>query len=170
MKITVIADTHMPKMAKELPARLRQELHTTDLIIHAGDWNSIDVVQMLAAYAPVKGVYGNIDSREIIEQFPAREILHISGHKIGVVHGHGTGKTTEKRALDAFSDDDVDMIIFGHSHIPMVKYFKKILLLNPGSATDKRKLPYYSFAVMNISRDIQAEMIFYQEKCGQMKT
>ncbi|WP_100011506.1 metallophosphoesterase family protein [Lentibacillus sediminis] len=164
MKVTVIADTHMPKMAKELPARLVQELNTTDLIIHAGDWNSIDVLQCLAAYAPVKGVYGNVDSEEIIEQFPEREILHISGHKIGVVHGHGTGKTTEKRALDAFSEDVVEMIIFGHSHIPMVKYVKKILLLNPGSPTDKRKLPYYSFAVLNIDKEIQAELIFYQEK------
>lgn len=164
MKIVVTGDTHMLSKGKQLPARLLRELETTDLIIHAGDWSSMEVYHMLAKYGPVKGVYGNVDGEEMMEKFPFKEMLTVKGYRIGVVHGHGDKKTTEKRALEAFSGDEADVIIFGHSHIPMIRYFKKILLLNPGSPTDKRALPHYSFAVLEIGEEIRAEMIFFGDK------
>lgn len=164
MKIVVTADTHMPDTGKQLPSRLKQELETTDLIIHAGDWNSMEVYHMLKEYAEVKGVYGNVDREDIKEQFPAKEMLEVHGHKTGIIHGHGDKKTTEKRALEAFEGEEVDIIIFGHSHIPILRYFKKKLLLNPGSPTDKRTLPYYSFAILTVGEEIRAEHVFFSDK------
>ncbi|WP_164669792.1 metallophosphoesterase family protein [Virgibacillus doumboii] len=164
MKIIVTADTHMTDNNNLLPSRFVKELKNADLIIHAGDWKTMDVYHTLAKYSEVIGVYGNIDNEEIKDQFSTREILNVHGHKIGIVHGHGEKKTTEKRALEAFDDNDVDVIIFGHSHIPMMRYFNKTLLFNPGSPTYKRKLPYYSFGILEIDEEIRGEIIFFSEK------
>lgn len=152
----------MPKKGKQLPNRLTQELESAELIIHAGDWSSIEVFDMLRQYAPVKGVYGNIDNEDIMEKFPSKELLSLNGFRIGIVHGHGEKKTTERRAFEAFADETLDAIIFGHSHIPLLRYFKKVLLLNPGSPTDKRTQPYYSFMILEIEEEIHAEFVFFR--------
>ncbi|GGJ88531.1 phosphoesterase [Lentibacillus kapialis] len=163
MKIVVTADTHLNKTGK-MPSRLIYELQSADLIIHAGDWKTDCVYNELAQFGEVAGVYGNLDSNDIREQMPEKQILTIQGFTIGVVHGHGDKKTTEKRAIEAFADEQPDVIIFGHSHIPIIRYFKKQLLLNPGSPTDKRALPYYSFAILEMTGEIHAELIFFGDK------
>lgn len=164
MKIVVTADTHMSDEGKQLPSCLAKACETADLIIHAGDWKSIEVYRMLSKYAEVKGVYGNVDSDDIKKQFPSQQIMEANGYKIGIVHGHGEKKTTEKRALEAFTGQEVDAIIFGHSHIPLIRYFKNILLMNPGSPTDKRKLPYYSYGILEIAEGMKAEINFFEDK------
>ncbi|MGR9048039.1 metallophosphoesterase family protein [Halobacillus faecis] len=162
MKIIVLSDTHMPKKAKKLPKRFLEELVNVDAIIHAGDWQTFELYETLKDYAPVHGVYGNVDGEEIQSEFPAKQMLEWEGYRIGIVHGHGEKKTTEKRALEAFEDDGVDVLIFGHSHIPMLRYFKKTLLFNPGSLTDKRRLPMYSFGKLSLTKaGIHAEHIFF---------
>ncbi|YBZ95190.1 metallophosphoesterase [Bacillus sp. AK031] len=163
MKIVVISDTHMPKRGQELPPRLIKELKKADLIIHGGDWDTMDVYHMLKQYGKVEGVHGNTDSEEICSLFPERLILHLNGYKLGVVHGHGIGKTTEKRVMDAF-EEKPDIIIFGHSHIPFLRYTKGVLLFNPGSATDKRKMPSYSFGIIEIENELKAQHVFYNDK------
>lgn len=163
MKIIVLSDTHIPKKARQLPSRLVKELETADRIIHAGDWQTLAVYEELKQYAPVDGVYGNVDGEEIKQVMPDKKIMTISGFKIGIVHGHGEKKTTEKRALEAF-EEFLDCIIFGHSHIPYVKYAKKTLLFNPGSATDKRKSPFYSFGILTIDDELRTQHIFYSDK------
>lgn len=164
MKIIVIADTHIPEKCKQLPSRLVKELERAELIIHAGDWKSMEVYNMLSKYAEVKGVYGNVDGDDIKEYFGAQEIDEVAGHTIGITHGHGDKKTTEKRAIDTFDGKDTDVIIFGHSHIPTMRYYKKTLLFNPGSPTDKRKLPYYSFGILEIGKEVRSEIIFFSDK------
>lgn len=161
MKIIVISDTHMPKRAKSLPSRLLEELKDADLIIHAGDWQTIDVYNQLTAFAKVEGVYGNVDAENIKEMFIEKQIVEVCGFKIGITHGHGTGKTTEKRAIQKFEGEMVDCIIFGHSHIPINKYINGILLFNPGSPTDKRRQEKYSFGVITIDDSLAAEHIFF---------
>lgn len=162
MKIVAIADTHIPKKSKQLPDRLIGELKTADLILHAGDWSSIDIYHELCRYAPVEGVYGNIEEKEVKDYFPFKQLIEVGGFKIGITHGHGEKKTTEKRAIEVFKEEMPDVIIFGHSHIPMIRYFKKTLLVNPGSPTDKRQLPFYSFAVLHMNEEIKAEMVFFK--------
>jgi len=119
MKIGIISDTHLPKKGKQLPAAVIQALQEADLIIHAGDWSSMEVYEELSHLAPVKGVYGNIETEDILIHFPQKLYLELAGYRIGVVHGDkGKGKTTPDRAFSAFADEKVDLIIFGHSHIP----------------------------------------------------
>ncbi|MBM7553849.1 metallophosphoesterase family protein [Thalassobacillus pellis] len=162
MKVIVVSDTHMPKKGKKFPNRFISELANADLIIHAGDWQTIEVYEELSRYGKVAGVYGNVDNQDIIVVTEEKKLIELEGFTIGVVHGHGEKKTTEKRALDAFTEEEVDCIIFGHSHIPLLRYFKKTLLFNPGSLTDKRKLPYFSFGILYIEKDIRAEHVFFQ--------
>lgn len=164
MKVVILSDTHMPKKGVHFPKRLLAELSTADHIIHAGDWSTMEVFEELATYAPVTGVYGNVDDERIIEAFPDKQIITLNGYTIGVVHGHGSGKTTDRRAIETFKDEQVDIIIFGHSHIPTLRYFKKKLLVNPGSPTDKRTNPYYSFAVMELEAEIKVQHIFFTNK------
>ncbi|CAH0347449.1 metallophosphoesterase family protein [Bacillus sp. CECT 9360] len=164
MKIVIISDTHMPKMAKNLPASLIEGLKGVDLIIHAGDWQTLDVYEQLLQYATVAGVSGNVDGTDIKEKFGEKMILQLNCKRIGVVHGHGQKGTTEKRAHAAFKDDHVDMIIFGHSHIPVKKEMDGVLLFNPGSPTDKRRQPAFSYGLLHITDTIHAEHVFYNNK------
>ncbi|MEI3605202.1 metallophosphoesterase [Pseudogracilibacillus sp. SE30717A] len=161
MKIIIIADTHLPSNKRGLPDVLIRACKQADLIIHAGDWNELEVFEELSLYAKVVGVYGNVDSTEVKQVFPQREIIEAGGYRIGVTHGHGTKKTTEKRALEAFEEEKVDIIIFGHSHIPMIRYVGNVLLINPGSPTYKRKVPQYSFGVMEIEKSINVRLVFF---------
>ncbi|MBN8236493.1 metallophosphoesterase [Halobacillus kuroshimensis] len=162
MKIVVLSDTHMPKKASRLPDRLVSALQEADQIIHAGDWQTPDVFEELSRFAPVTGVYGNVDGEDMKEIVPKRQLVTWAGYSIGVVHGHGEKKTTEKRAVEAFQEHPPDLIIYGHSHIPVLRYFKKTLLFNPGSVTDKRRLPFYSFGMLTLGEEgIHAEHIFF---------
>jgi uncharacterized protein len=163
VKIVVLSDTHLLKRKKGLPKRLTDELKDVDLIIHAGDWQTIEVLKELQTHAKVEGVYGNVDDEEIIGLFPDKRIVDVCGFKIGITHGHGQGRTTEKRAISAFDGEKVDCIIFGHSHIPIKKYEKEVLIFNPGSPTDKRRQKMYSFGVIYISDNMEAEHIFFSD-------
>ncbi|ARI75527.1 metallophosphoesterase family protein [Halobacillus mangrovi] len=163
MKVLVISDTHISKKEVELPKRLIIELSSADLIIHAGDWSIPEVYDELSIFAPVYGVYGNVDGDDIKDILPHKQVIEVENHKIGIVHGHGEKKTTEKRAIEVFKEDDVDIILFGHSHIPLLRYFKNQLLFNPGSATAKRKLPYHSFGMLEFTDEfVEARHIFYK--------
>lgn len=164
MKIVVISDTHIPTRAKKLPDRIISDLQSANLIIHAGDWQTLEVYNELSKYGEVKGVVGNVDDANVQAHFPEKIILDLNGKKIGVVHGHGKGLTTERRVLEAFKDENVDCIIFGHSHIPVLKKLNDILLFNPGSATDKRRQPNYSYGILTIKNSIVAEHVFFGSK------
>ena len=155
----------MPRMAKKLPERLRKELDQTDLILHTGDWQTLDVVEELSGYAPIRGVHGNADGDEIQQLFPEKLTIEMPNLRIGLTHGHGKGKTTEKRSIDAFKDEPIDLLIYGHSHIPVYKKVDDLVLFNPGSPTDKRRQPYYSFGVLeNRNGKWQIEHIYYHDK------
>ncbi|WP_096200718.1 metallophosphoesterase family protein [Bacillus sp. FJAT-45350] len=164
MKLVVISDTHIPKRAKGLPSKLIADLKDAELIIHAGDWQTVDIYHELATYGELKGVIGNVDNEELQRILPESLVLEVNNFRIGVVHGHGKGLTTEKRALATFKEQNVDCIIFGHSHIPVNKMHEGILLFNPGSATDKRRQAQYSYGVLTLNEEISAQHVFYDEK------
>jgi putative phosphoesterase len=155
MLIGVISDTHMPRMAAQLPDSLLKDFAEVDYILHAGDWNSMEVYNELLRLAPVDGVAGNTDDMTIVSRFGYQKIIELHSKRIGIVHGHGRG-TTESNALQAFKDEQVDCIIFGHSHVPLVKVVDEILLFNPGSPTDKRRQPRYSYGILQIEDELTA--------------
>lgn len=167
MKIVVVSDTHMPRMNKKLPDRLLRDLRTADAIIHAGDWTNLSVYNDLIHFAPTYGVAGNNDGADINRKFGLRKQLELEGVRIGIVHGHGEGKRidTEARAIAAFKNIALDVLIYGHSHIPVLRRSAGLLVFNPGSPTDKRRQPLYSYGILQLDKgSLIAKHIFYDDK------
>ncbi|MFD1775683.1 metallophosphoesterase family protein [Paenibacillus rhizophilus] len=166
MKVGIVSDTHMGRMAK-LPKALTEGLAGVELILHLGDWVDLAVYDELSALAPVEGIAGNNDGSEIVRRFGERKIITLAGARIGMVHGHRpyTGKGTDSNALRAFAGESLDCILFGHSHQPLMRSENGVLLFNPGSPTDKRREKLYSFGLMDIEGGkIEARHIFYESK------
>ncbi len=164
IKIIALSDTHMPRMAKGLPQRLVEELKDADFILHAGDWQTEAVYEELSKFAPVDGVCGNVDNDALVKRFGNQKILEFGDFRIGLVHGHGRKGTTEQRAMAAFANEDIDLIIYGHSHIPVLKEMEGVMLLNPGSPTDKRRQSHYSFAVIRLGKEMSVKHVYYESK------
>jgi putative phosphoesterase len=166
MRIGVISDTHLGVAAVKLPDALMSGLRGVDLILHAGDWVSPHVVALVEAIAPVESVAGNNDGPDIAGRFGYAKRLELDGVRIGLVHGDGFRKTTAERALDTFADDAPDVVVFGHSHIPEQRQVGRTLLFNPGSPTDKRRQPRYSFGMLIVQNGsvTDAKLIYFDSK------
>ncbi|QOS78466.1 metallophosphoesterase [Paenibacillus sp. JNUCC31] len=165
MKIIVISDTHLPRKARTLPAPLVEALSDADLILHAGDWSDWSVYKLLSAYAPVEGVAGNTDPPEIGQKLGFSRIVEADGLRFGLVHGHLGTKSTEQNAIHTFAGQQVDAVIFGHSHIPVMHTVNDVLIFNPGSPTDRRRQSQYSFGIMTTQMGkLQAEHVFFDAK------
>lgn len=149
MIIGVISDTHVRSFA-ELPQNLVAALAKTDLIIHAGDVTTLDVIKGLERLAPVKGVYGNMDLPEVKVVFPQKQVIEVGGKKIGIMHGNGGPWMIEWRVRQAFND--VDAIIFGHSHEAFNNIIDGILLFNPGRVSK-------SYGLLEIGDKIEGKII-----------
>lgn len=153
MKIGLVADTHLPRFGRALPAALREGLiaNQVELILHMGDFTAPFVADLFREIAPFDAAAGNNDGEEIVSRFGRRKILELSGVRIGMVHGdNGRGNSTLDRAINAFSGERLDAILFGHSHVPYCQKHDRTWLINPGSPTDKRRNPAYSFGILEI--------------------
>lgn len=150
MRIGVVADTHMPRHGAELPEALRRGLSGVDLILHLGDFTDPGVVGLFEAIAPLEAVAGNNDPHELVARYGRRKILTVGGVRLGMVHGDGARKTTLERALEAFEPGTVDVVLFGHSHAPYLARHDARWVLNPGSPTDKRRQPRYSYGILSV--------------------
>src|SRR3954452_25298804 len=153
MRIAIVSDTHLPRFGRSLPRALLDgfEAEAIDRILHAGDWTDPLAVDLLEAVAPVDGVAGNNDEPELHERFGTRRVLELDGVRIGLTHGHlGEGRTTEERARNLFADEvGLSAIVFGHSHIPVIRRpATGPWLINPGSPTDKRRQPAFTWALL----------------------
>jgi len=120
MTIGVVSDTHMPRFGRKLPAVLRDGflMAGVERIVHLGDFTTPQVADWFAQLAPFDAVAGNNDPPELWERFGRKKIITCAGVRLGMIHGDGIRKTTLERAMDAFRDDRVDGILFGHSHNP----------------------------------------------------
>jgi putative phosphoesterase len=157
VRIAVVADTHLPRFGRALPAALVRGIAEArvERILHAGDWTQPFALELLLRLAPVDGVAGNNDGPELHERFGTHRILELGGTRIGLTHGHlGPGATTPARAQRAFAAEpagSLAAIVFGHSHIPLVERRPDgTWLVNPGSPTDRRRQPLYSWALLTI--------------------
>ncbi|SET53101.1 hypothetical protein SAMN05660297_02700 [Natronincola peptidivorans] len=162
MLIGVISDTHLPNKAKAIPLQVLRNFEKVDLIVHAGDICEKFVLDELMSLAPVKAVSGNVDGEEIKKMLPSKQIIQLDGFKLGMIHGDG-GKRgdTPQRAKDAFKDEKVDCIIFGHSHQAFCKLMGNVLLFNPGSPTDRRRSKYFSYGFLKIEEFIETKIIYF---------
>lgn len=164
LTVGVLSDTHLPKKGSALPSIVTERLRAVDYIVHAGDLTAPFVLEELEKLAPVTAVAGNIDPPALAQKLGWSARFNAGGFQIGVTHGHrGRGKSTPERAWNTF-DESVDIIIFGHSHIPHEEWRDGILLLNPGSPTDKRRQPVFTFCILHLKHKPEIEWIRFQAK------
>lgn len=143
----MIADTHIPRRAEGLPETLRPYLYRADAILHAGDLMDPAVLETLAGYAPIHAVRGNLDPQDL--ELPETLELDLGGARIAMIHDSGRKDGRHRRMSRRFSEARV--VVFGHSHIPLLEDESGLMLLNPGSPTDKRRQPDYTFAELEVS-------------------
>ena len=141
-RVLLLADTHLPKRAQALPERVWAEVDAADVVVHAGDWVDVALLDALEQRARrLVGVYGNNDGPPLRSRLPEVARVELDGVRMSVVHETGGAAGREKRCAAAFPDTDV--LVFGHSHIPWDTVAPGGLrLLNPGSPTDRRRQPH----------------------------
>ena len=149
MKIGVLSDTHI-HLAEEISPEIVKAFSNVDLIIHAGDFVGSAVFEGLKRLGEVKAVRGNVDSMKLKGFLPDKETLEVGGKKIGITHGSGGPDGIEHRVRALF--DDVDIIIYGHSHIAKMKEIGGVLLFNPGPG-------YRSFGILTVGDDVTGEIV-----------
>ena len=150
MRLLLIADTHVPKRARDLPSRVWDEVADADVVLHAGDWVEPSLLDTLEARANrLVACWGNNDGAELRRRLPERADATLGGLRFTVVHETGAANGREARMAKVYPDTDV--LVFGHSHIPWDTTAKTGLrLLNPGSPTDRRRQPYATYLTATI--------------------
>jgi putative phosphoesterase len=150
-KIGVISDTHIPERAKTLPQKILDKFSRVDLIIHAGDFIEIEVLYTLQSLARVVAVAGNMDFLEVKSALKEKEIVQIEDIKIAITHGWGPPSHLVELLKKTFKREKPNVIVFGHSHIPMNEISDNTLFFNPGSPTDKIFSPYNSYGILEVN-------------------
>lgn len=159
MRIGILGDTHRSsRNQRALPTALLDGLDGCDLIMHLGDVNASWVLDALAEIAPVRAVQGNNDEPELLARLPWERFLQIGSHRIGMVHGHGTRLTAREKTLERMRGV-VDCAVYGHSHRPEIVERDGLLLVNPGSPTQRRYAPQHTYAMMRVGDQIEADLI-----------
>jgi uncharacterized protein len=145
--VLVVSDTHVgPARRQALPTVLLEQAREADLILHGGDVTDPDVLLELAAYAPLHAVLGNCDPLE--SRLPEQLVVELGGVRIGMQHDPGPGDGRRARLRARFPGCRV--AIFGHTHMPVCDDEAGLLLLNPGSPTERRRAPHRSFAWLEL--------------------
>jgi uncharacterized protein len=141
VRLLLLADTHLPTRAKDLPAQVWAEVERADLVVHAGDWVSADLLDRLEERSRrLLACWGNNDGADLRARLPHTARATLEGVRVAVVHETG-GRTGREARADA-EHPDTDLLVFGHSHIPWDTTSPGGLrLLNPGSPTDRRRQP-----------------------------
>lgn len=156
MKIGVMSDTHLYEVTQKLRDILRTHLSDVDMIIHAGDIVSPNIVDFLGKNV-FHGVQGNMDPLEIKAMLPEKKIVELGPFRLGVIHGWGAAGGLEERILPLF--DNVDVIIYGHSHVAANHLRNGVLLFNPGTATGYSKNSLNSIGILEISETIKGRIV-----------
>ncbi|MCO1599271.1 metallophosphoesterase [Micromonospora sp. RHAY321] len=151
MRLVLTADTHLPKRARDLPEPLWAAIEAADVVVHAGDWVDESLLdEMLTRARRLIGVYGNNDGPALRARLPEVARADLDGLRVAVVHETGPRTGREKRCAARFPD--VDLLVFGHSHIPWdTEAPGGLRLLNPGSPTDRRSQPHATYQTAEIS-------------------
>lgn len=141
LRVAVVSDTHSPRFWKAMPAAVAEQLNGVDVILHAGDVCTPDVLDELATYAPVHVVLGNNDGPDVAAWGAPETIeIELEGVRVAMIHDSGTKDGRAARMRRRFPD--ADLVVFGHSHIPWDTERDGQRLFNPGSPTDKRRQPH----------------------------
>ncbi|WP_030506582.1 metallophosphoesterase family protein [Microbispora rosea] len=160
MKVVVLADTHAPRRWKSCPPAVAAHLRGADLILHAGDVCTADVLVELSAYAPVHAVLGNNDGPDVVAWGAPETLgLDLDGFRVAMIHDSGQAAGRTARMRRRFPE--ADLVVFGHSHIPMDLTGDGVRVFNPGSPTDRRRQPHGTIGILDVSGGVlrRAEIV-----------
>jgi putative phosphoesterase len=157
VRLLLMADTHVPRRARDLPVEVWAEVEKADVVVHAGDWVSIAMldrlVERMRADQQLVAVWGNNDGPSLRARLPEVARVDLDGLRLAVVHETGAATGRERRCSARFADTDV--LVFGHSHIPWDTTAEGGLrLLNPGSPTDRRRQPHHTFMTVEVTNGV----------------
>lgn len=156
VKIGVLSDTHLSRVTKEFKSIFDEYLSEVDLIFHAGDFVSTEIVEFLGR-KEFRGVQGNMDSMAVRDLLPEKTLIELGEYKIGMIHGWGPGAGLEERVRDQFQG--VDAIVYGHSHRPANHMKDGILLFNPGTAMGYTSSGIHSLGLLELGDTIRGEIV-----------
>jgi len=150
MRIVVLSDTHAPRRWKSCPAAVASQLRGADLILHAGDVCTAAVLDELAQYAPVTAVVGNNDGPDVAAWgATATAALTPEGLRIAMIHDSGPAAGRLPRMRARFPG--AQLVVFGHSHIPLNAADPTLRIFNPGSPTDRRRQPHGTLGILRVA-------------------
>lgn len=158
MRVLVTSDTHVGVARRsDLPAALLERAEGVDAILHGGDLVDPEILVELGAYAPVFAVHGNCDP--LAPGLPERRVVELGGVAIGMVHDPGAERGRRERLRSWFPHCRV--VVFGHTHLPALDDERGLLLLNPGSPTERRRAPFRSLVMLEIDEHggVEPELI-----------
>jgi uncharacterized protein len=162
VRLLLIADTHVPKRARDLPQRVWDEVDDADVVLHAGDWVELSLLDVLETRARrLVGCWGNNDGAELRRRLPERADATLGGLRFTIVHETGAAQGREARMAAKYPDTDV--LVFGHSHIPWDTTANTGLrLLNPGSPTDRRRQPFCTYMTVTVETAVVSEVVLHR--------
>jgi uncharacterized protein len=161
MLIAIIADTHMPRGTRRLPAACVERIETADLLVHAGDFTTLAVLRELEAIGPpVAGVHGNVDSGELRRLLPLETVVEAGGARIALTHDAGPRAGRLDRVRGRFAGR-ADALVFGHSHLPLhERAGDGFQIFNPGSPTERRRAPRHTMGLARVeAAEVRFELI-----------
>lgn len=158
----LISDTHLPHRGTDLPAPVWDAVDAADVVIHAGDWVSVDLLDRLDERATrLVGCWGNNDGSKLRARLPERADVTLAGVRFTVVHE--TGAATGREARMASRYPETDVLVFGHSHIPWdARAATGLRLLNPGSPTDRRRQPHCTYMTAAVDGGTLGEVTLHR--------
>jgi putative phosphoesterase len=149
-RVLVISDTHVPLRARDMPREVWDEVDRADLVVHAGDWVDISLLDRLEARSRrLLACWGNNDGPAFRERLPEVARATVEGVRVAVVHETGAKQQREERMRAEYPD--TDLLVFGHSHIPWDTEHAGLRLLNPGSPTDRRREPHCTYVTLRLA-------------------
>jgi uncharacterized protein len=160
MRLAVLSDTHAPRFWKACPAEVARRLQGVDLILHAGDVCRAWVLEELAGFAPVRAVLGNNDDPDVAGWgAPETLELDLDGLKVAMVHDAGPAAGRTRRLRRRFPE--AELVVFGHSHIPLDVTGDGVRIFNPGSPSDKRRQPRGTMGLLRLEggRLVEARIV-----------
>jgi putative phosphoesterase len=160
--LLLLADTHVPKRARDLPVAVWEEVAAADVVVHAGDWVDVALVDELERRARrLVGCYGNNDGPAVRERLPEVARTVVGGVRLAVVHETGPASGREARCAAAYPD--TDLLVFGHSHIPWdTTTSAGLRLLNPGSPTDRRRQPWCTYVTLRVADGHVSDVLLHR--------
>ncbi|MHA3018855.1 metallophosphoesterase family protein [Mycobacterium sp. BMJ-28] len=162
MRLLLVADTHVPKRARDLPAVVWAAVDSADVVLHAGDWISLSLLDQLAARSRrLIACWGNNDGDELRARLPERADATLEGLRFTVVHETGAAAGRDERMAREYPDADV--LVFGHSHIPWdARASTGLRLLNPGSPTDRRRQPFCTYMTASVEGGVLTDVTLHR--------